>query len=109
MGSVTQDASMDAAKVAPNLYKVIQDTLGLRILSISYKPGESSVMHSHPDAVLYVIDGGKGEFTAKDGTKSVRELKSGMSMITPADTHSVKNVGNTTLKAILVEVARPKK
>jgi quercetin dioxygenase-like cupin family protein len=109
MGTVPTDASMDATKVAPNLYKLIKDTLGMRILEATYKPGQSSAMHSHPDLVLYVVSGGSSEFTGKDGKKDKRDLKSGMSMVVPADTHSVKNVGKTTLKVVLVEVNRPVK
>jgi quercetin dioxygenase-like cupin family protein len=67
--------------------------LGIRVVEVNYKPGQSSSMHSHPDAALYIIDGGKGEFTGKDGTKDTIEFKKGMSMITPADSHSVKNIG----------------
>lgn len=107
MGTVTQDAAMDASKVAGTLYKTAKDTMGIRVMEINYKPGQSSALHSHPDNALYVIDGGKTEFTDKAGKKTVVELKKGMTMIGPAETHSVKNVGNTTTKAILVEVTRP--
>ena len=109
MGTSTFDASMDASKVAPNLYKVMKDTMGIRILHVTYKPGQSSAMHSHPDLVLYVISGGTMEFTKKDGKKDKRELKTGISMVVPADTHSVKNIGKTTAKVLLVEVNRPMK
>jgi quercetin dioxygenase-like cupin family protein len=64
-------------------------------------------MHSHPDNALYVTEGGKAEFTGKDGSKNVMEFKKGMAAIGPAETHSVKNIGTTTMKAILVEVNRP--
>ena len=107
MQATSQDAAMDATKVAPALYKLKNDTLGIRILEINYKPGQSSAMHSHPDNALYVIEGGKAEFTGKDGTKNVMEFKKGMAAVGPAETHSVKNIGNTTMKAILVEVNRP--
>jgi len=100
------DAASDASKVAPGLYKVKADSLGIRVLEVNYKPGQSSPMHSHPEAALYVLDDGKGEFTDKDGKKNVIEFKKGMAMIRPAESHSVKNVGKTTLKAILVEVNR---
>ena len=109
MGTTSFDASMDASKVAGNLYKVTKDTMGIRILHATYKPGQSSAMHSHPDLVLYVISGGTTEFTGKDGKKDKRELKTGMSMVVPADTHSVKNIGKTTAKVLLVEVNRPLK
>jgi quercetin dioxygenase-like cupin family protein len=106
-GTVSQDASMDAAKVAPNLYKVKSDTLGIRVLEVTYKPGQSSAMHAHPDNALYVTQGGKSEFTAKDGTKTVHDLKTGMAMVLPGGVHSVKNIGTTTTKALLIEVSRP--
>lgn len=106
MKATSWDASMDATKLAPKLYKLVKDTLGLRAIEVNYKPGESSAMHSHPDVALYVVQGSTAEFTSKDGTKRTVELKTGMVLIAPADTHSVKNTGKTTMKGILVEVNR---
>ena len=105
--ATSQSQEMDAVKVAPGLYTVAKDTMGIRVLEVLYKPGDSSAMHSHPDNALYVIDAGKGEFTGKDGSKQVVDFKPGMTMIGGPEAHSVKNVGTTTLKAILVEVNRP--
>jgi quercetin dioxygenase-like cupin family protein len=104
---VTQDAAIDAVKAAPYLYKIISDTMGIRLLEATYKPGDSSALHSHPDYALYVIDGGTAEFTGKDGTKRTSEMKSGMEIVRPAEVHSVKNTGKTTVKVLLVEVNRP--
>jgi len=101
----TQD--LDATKIAPGLYTVAKDTMGIRVLNIVYKPGDSSAMHSHPDNALYVIDGGKTQFTAQDGSKQVVEFKSGFMSIGGHEMHSVKNVGKTTVRAFLVEVNRP--
>ena len=109
MGASSSDASMNATKVAPNLYKLIADTMGIRILKADYKPGQSSALHSHPDLAMYVISGGNAEFGTKDGKKVKRDLKSGTAMITAADIHTVKNVGKTELKVLLVEVNRPLK
>jgi quercetin dioxygenase-like cupin family protein len=104
----TQDAAPDAVKVAPNLYKVVSDTLGIRVLEATYKSGDSSALHSHPDNAIYVTEGGTAVFTEKDGKKNVNELKTGMIMVRSADLHSVKNTGKTTMKVLLVEVNRPK-
>ena len=106
--TTSPDAATDATKVSPALYKVKADSLGIRAIEVNYKPGQSSPMHSHPNAALYVLDAGKGEFTSKDGKKDTIEFKKGMAGIRPAETHSVKNIGKTTLKAILVEVNRAK-
>src|SRR5262249_49245442 len=87
-----QTQELDATKVAPGLYTVAKDTIGIRVLNVVYKPGDSSAMHSHPDNALYVIDGGKTQFTAQDGSKQVVEFKSGFMGIGGHETHSVKNV-----------------
>ena len=103
--TVSNDA-MDASKVAPNLYKVISDTMGIRVVEVTYKPGDSSAMHFHPDYAVYVVSDGKAEFTGKDGKKNVVDMKAGTMMVKAAEMHSVKNVGSTTLKVALVEVRR---
>src|SRR5688572_6985012 len=103
----TSQNDMDAVRVAPGLYTVVKDSMGIRVLNVLYKPGDSSAMHSHPDNALYVIDRGKAEFTAQDGSKQVVDFKSGTTMIRGPESHSVKNIGTTPLKAVLVEVNRP--
>ena len=100
-------ADMDAAKVAPDLYKVLKDTLGIRVVEVNYKPGDSSAMHWHPDYVVYALEGGTATFYAKDGTKMPSEMKKGMSMIRAGEFHSVKNTGSSAIKVILFEVNRP--
>ena len=70
--SQTQD--MDAAKVAPALYKVVKDSLGIRFSTFYINRGMSSAMHSHPTQVLYVIDGGKGDSRTKTGQKILWNL-----------------------------------
>ncbi len=79
----------------------------MRIVMVDYKPGAESALHSHPDLVMYTISPAKAEFTEKDGTKRVMTLDKGMSVVVPAGTHSVKNVGNNNTKVVLVEVNRP--
>jgi len=106
--TASPDAALDATKVAPDLYKVKKDSLGIRIVEATYKPGQSSALHAHPDNGVYAISGGTAEFTEKDGTKHTNELKTGMSMVTGGGEHSVKNTGKTTMKILLVEVNRPR-
>lgn len=101
-----RDPAMDAAKIAPGVYHVLADTMNIRLLEIIVKPGESVALHSHPDYSLYVIDGGKAEFVAKDGTKHTEELPAGMAAVIPAETHSATNTGNTTIRIIATEVYR---
>ena len=82
------------------------------------EPGESTGLHTHShDFVFYVIEGSTGELTDKDGNVLASlELKAGDTMSfrlqgeelvagelrVPA-THSVRNIGTTRFREILVE------
>jgi quercetin dioxygenase-like cupin family protein len=101
------EEKIDAVAAAPGFYKILNDSLGIRILEATYKPGDSSALHSHPVNAMYAIQGGMAEFTLKDGTKTSSELKTGMSAIRGYDLHAVKNTGKTTMKVLLVEFNRP--
>ncbi|MBI5913871.1 MAG: cupin domain-containing protein [Bacteroidetes bacterium] len=100
--------SMDVAKNAPNVYKLLADSLGLRLFEIEFEPGETAALHMHPDNAVYVTEGGTLEVTGADGKKMVYELKPGMGMIFGPETHSATNTGKTTVKAVFVEVRRPR-
>lgn len=102
------DTSRSVTKISPNLYKHLADTLNIRILQGTYQPGDSSIMHAHPDFALYVLEGSTVELTTGDGSKQIIEFKKDMAVVLPAATHSAKNIGKSTLKVIVVEVNRPR-
>jgi quercetin dioxygenase-like cupin family protein len=102
------DASRSVTRISPGLYKQLADTLNIRVIQGTYKPGDSSIMHAHPDFALYILEGGTVELTAEDGNKQKVEFKKDMAVVLPAATHSAKNIGKTTLRLIVVEVNRPR-
>lgn len=102
------DESKGVTVISPEIYKQLTDTLGIRMITGIYKPGDSSIMHAHPDFALYVVEPGLVELTGEDGSKQSIEFKKDMPVIMPASIHSAKNIGNTTLKLIVVEVNRPR-
>lgn len=102
------DASRGVTKISPDLYKQLADTLNLKVLQGTYHPGDSSIMHAHPDFALYVLEGGLVELTAANGTKQNIDFKKDMAVVLPAETHSAKNIGNSTLRLIVMEVNRPR-
>ncbi len=102
------DNARGVTVISPKLYKQLADTLNIRMLEGTYKPGDSSIMHSHPDFTLYVLEGSLVELTGADGTKQNVEFKKGMAVVMPAATHSAKNIGKSTLRLIVVEVNRPR-
>ena len=102
------DTSRSVTAISPDLYKKLADTLSIRILKGTYKPGDSSIMHAHPDFALYVLEGSTVELTSIEGIKQTIEFKKDMAVVLPAATHSAKNIGKTTLSLIVVEVNRPR-
>jgi quercetin dioxygenase-like cupin family protein len=102
------DRSKSVTTISPALYNQLTDTLNIRMISGVYKPGDSSIMHAHPDFAMYVMEGGIVELTGEDGSKQNIEFKKDMAVIMPASTHSAKNVGKTTLRLLVVEVNRPR-
>jgi len=102
------DTSRSVTTISPDLYKMLSDTLNLRILEATYRPGDSSIMHAHPDFALYVLQGSTVELTAEDGSKQNIEFTKDMAVVLPASTHSAKNVGRNTLRLVVVEANRPR-
>lgn len=102
------DISRSVTTISPDLYKQLSDTLNIRILEGTYKPGDASIIHAHPDFALYVLEGSTVELTSMDGNKQNIEFKKDMAVVLPAETHSAKNIGKTTLRLIVVEVNRPR-
>lgn len=96
--------AQDAVKVDPRHYKVEVENDQVRVLRITYGPGEKSVMHSHPASVATFLTDGKVKFTTPDGKAAEQTVKAGQTMFTPAGTHLPENVGDKPFELILVEL-----
>ena len=76
----------------------------VRVLEATIKPGDKEKTHSHPAYVIYVIAGGKFRNHAADGTVTDGEFKTGDVIYRDPITHWAENIGNTTIRLILVEL-----
>lgn len=96
----------DPVKVDPKHYKVEFENESVRVLRISYGPGEKSVMHSHPNAVAVYLTDGMTRMTTPDGKSQDMPAKAGGATWTPAGSHLPQNVGNKAFEVILVELKK---
>ncbi len=101
--------AQDALKVGPGVYKLLFENERIRVLEITFKPGDKIASHSHPDHVIYVLSEGALKITRADGKITEVNAKPGQVMWTAAETHSAVNPGKTELKAIIVELKAPAK
>lgn len=103
------DAAMDPVKVEANVIsQIFADTLGIKFYELNIKPGDSVAMHTHPDHLVYVVDGGMTQLMSKGGTWQPVEFKTGMGVVTGPDTHMGKNTGTTTIKLLVADIYRPR-
>jgi len=100
------DAAMDPLTVEAAFANKLADTLNVKMYEITLKPGDSVAMHTHPDHTLYVLQGGKLSITAQGKDAQVFDLKAGMGMVAPAESHHGKNIGTTTVKLLVHDIYR---
>ena len=76
----------------------------VRVLEATLKPGDKEKTHSHPAYVIYVLAGGKFRNHAADGTVTDGEFKTGDVIYRDPVTHWAENIGDTTIRLVLVEL-----
>lgn len=96
--------AQDATKVDSAHYKVEFENDLVRVLRISYGPGEKSVMHEHPAGVAVFLNDQRAKFTYPDGKTEEISSKAGQTIWTPAGKHLPENIGDGRLELILVEI-----
>jgi quercetin dioxygenase-like cupin family protein len=94
----------DPVEVASNVYTTLFENDRVRLLEARLAPGDSSVMHAHPDYVVYNLVDGKVRFTSPSGEPQEVELPAGATMWRDAEEHSAENVGATELRSLLFEL-----
>ena len=94
----------DVAKVGPKIYKQLLDNEKIRVMEITFAPGDSIGVHSHPDHFIYILSDGTLRVNVAGGETQIADVKKGNYLWGKAESHSAKNIGNTELKAIIVEI-----
>ena len=95
--------AQDAAVVNAHTVKVVLDNAKVRVLEATLKPGDKENLHSHPAAVIYVVDGGKVRNHIGDKVTEA-DLVTGQTLYRDPVAHWAENIGTTTIHLILVEL-----
>ena len=100
----SNDISLLPEKVSPDVYKVLLENEDIKILEVTFAPGQSDNMHEHYPATVYIVEGGKAEVTLPDGTVNEINPPSDFIVHNPKNAkHQVKNIGDNIMKIILFE------
>jgi quercetin dioxygenase-like cupin family protein len=96
----------ETEKLPEPYYSVLWENEHVRIVEHTMAPGDSEPMHTHPEMLAYVMQSSNLLITEADGTTNEIKLTKGDFQQLPTWTHSIKNVGDTSLHTLLVELKR---
>ncbi len=94
----------DPTVVDGDHYKTEFENDQVRVLRITYGPGEESVMHYHPDNVAVFLTDAHTEFGMPDGSSEGRSTRAGEHSFAPAGLHLPKNIGDEPVELVLIEL-----
>lgn len=97
------DKDLDPLMSASNVYEFVNESNRMRILKVTFKPGDTAKMHHHPEHMAYVLKGGKLRLTSEGKTQDV-DLKDGSAVFLEEQNHEATNIGNTVIDLIVVEI-----
>ncbi|OHU84232.1 MULTISPECIES: cupin domain-containing protein [Pseudoalteromonas] len=101
--ALAEDAKVESAHIAsPNQYELLLENEVVTVLKMTLKPGEQDNWHKHNAETVYFEKGGKATITTSEKDMTL-EIPDGYVMWHDQWEHQVKNVGDTTITAIIVE------
>lgn len=99
-------SAQDPVEVDSKHYKTVLENDQVRVLRVTYGPGEKSVMHEHPAGVAIFMVNQKVRFHLPDGSTEENEGKAGEVIWAEAVEHQPENVGDGPIEVILVELKK---
>src|SRR6201984_2842405 len=101
-----QPITDDPVRVDPQHYKAEFENDRVRVVRITYAPGEKSVMHSHPESIGVFLTDAHAKFTYPDGRTEDINATAGSVQHMAAFTHLPESLSNSSFEVIQVELKR---
>ena len=96
--------AQDPVKLDPKHYKVEFENPQVRVLRVTYGPGEKSLMHEHPATVAVFLTEAHAKFTMPDGTSQKADMKAGDIKWDAGGKHLPENAGDKPFSLVVVEL-----
>ena len=104
---INQISIRHAVDAAPEHYKVEFENEYVRVIRVTYNPGETSFMHSHKPSVGVTLTGGQGQFKLPVGSFETRpENFAGDILSDSGESHSVHSISKGYEELIFVEAKK---
>lgn len=99
--------AQDPVKVDPAHHKVEIDNADVRVLRITFAPGDKAPLHDHPNSVAIFLAGGTNRLTTPGQKPTENPQQRGDVVLLSASKHTVENIGKSGTEVILVEMKKP--
>ncbi len=99
--------AQDPVAIDPAHHKVELDNADVRVLRITFAPGEKAPLHDHPNGVGVFLSSGVNRLTTPGQKPTENPQKPGDVVLLNAGKHSVENTGTTRTEVVLVELKKP--
>ena len=99
--------AQDPIRVDPKNYRIAFENEQLRVLEFRSRPGFGICgigRHSHPAHLTIALTEAKARVTLEDGKELIVANKAGDMFWSPAETHTVENIGKGAVHAYIVEI-----
>jgi quercetin dioxygenase-like cupin family protein len=96
----------DIVVLSPDVHQVIFENDAVRMLEVRVKPGAKVPMHTNPENINYILQGGTLRLLDADGSFADVPLSEGQVIPAPVGRHAVENIGPTEVRTICVELKR---
>jgi quercetin dioxygenase-like cupin family protein len=97
-------STLRSATASPDVYKVLTEDKGMRVILATWQPGQRDQWHSHPVMAVYWLAGCDARIYLPDGTHTDVTLKTGQAGVQKViESHSFENLSSSECKALMVE------
>ncbi|KQQ41896.1 hypothetical protein [Nocardioides sp. Leaf307] len=98
--------ALDCVASNPEHYRVVMENERVRVLLYEDVPGVRTVVHRHPDSVMWTLSSFRRRLVGGQSEVDV-ELPAGAAVWLPAQEHLGENIGETDTRVLFVELKEP--
>jgi glyoxylase-like metal-dependent hydrolase (beta-lactamase superfamily II)/quercetin dioxygenase-like cupin family protein len=87
------------------MYDVFYENDEIRIIQVTYQPGQSDAPHSHPEYIAYVLESGTLRVHSSGNDTEERSVERGQILVQkPVEQHWAENIGDSVVRAVFLEI-----
>jgi quercetin dioxygenase-like cupin family protein len=96
----------DIVEISPDVHEVIFENDTIRVLEVTVKPGVTVPMHTNPENINYILEGGTLRLVDPNASVVDVQLTERQVIPAPVGRHAVENIGQTTVRTLCIELKR---